>query len=310
MRKIIFIIICIVFFVLNTNLKANTIKIVAKVQNEIITNIDILNEKKYLLFLNPKLNELDKERINQIAKNSLITEIIKRKELEKYNSFESSNDIINKIEKNFLRNRNIDSKSEYMQILENKKLSYDAIKKKIQTEALWNQLIYNKFSNNIRVDQDYLKQSILDQYKSNKNKYEYNLSEIFFTDNAGESLDETVERIIANINDIGFENTANLLSISDTSKNGGLIGWINELQISKDIKKNIIMLKEGEISKPIKIGGGYLLIKLNKSRELKQKINIENQLKEMVNKETNRQLNSFSNIYFKRLKKNIQIDEF
>ena len=310
MRKIIFIIICIVFFVLNTNLKANTIKIVAKVQNEIITNIDILNEKKYLLFLNPKLNELDKERINQIAKNSLITEIIKRKELEKYNSFESSNDIINKIEKKFLRNRNINSKSEYMQILENKKLSYDAIKKKIQTEALWNQLIYNKFSNNIRVDQDYLKQSILDQYKSNKNKYEYNLSEIFFTDNAGESLDETVERIIANINDIGFENTANLLSISDTSKNGGLIGWINELQISKDIKKNIIMLKEGEISKPIKIGGGYLLIKLNKSRELKQKINIENQLKEMVNKETNRQLNSFSNIYFKRLKKNIQIDEF
>ena len=310
MRKIIFIIICIVFFVLNTNLKANTIKIVAKVQNEIITNIDILNEKKYLLFLNPKLNELDKERINQIAKNSLITEIIKRKELEKYNSFESSNDIINKIEKNFLRNKNIDSKSEYMQILENKKLSYDAIKKKIQTEALWNQLIYNKFSNNIRVDQDYLKQSILDQYKNNKNKYEYNLSEIFFNESANESLDETVERISTNINDIGFENTANLFSISDTSKNGGLIGWINELQISKDIKKNIIMLKEGEISKPIKIGGGYLLIKLNKSRELKQKINIENQLKEMVNKETNRQLNSFSNIYFKRLKKNIQIDEF
>ena len=150
----------------------------------------------------------------------------------------------------------------------------------------------------------------MDQYKSNKNKYEYNLSEIFFTDNVAESLDKTVERIIANINDIGFENTANLLSISDTSKNGGLIGWINELQISENIKKNIIILKEGEISKPIKIGGGYLLIKLNKSRELKQKINIENQLKEMVNKETNRQLNSFSNIYFKRLKKNIQIDEF
>jgi len=310
MRKIIFILISVVFFILNTNLKANTIRIVAKVQNEIITNIDILNEKKYLFFLNPKLNELDRERINQVAKNSLITEIIKRKELEKYNSLKNSDDIFNRIEKNFLRNRNIESKSKYMQILENKKLNYDTIKKKIETEALWNQLVYNKFSNNIRVDQDYLKQSILDQYKNNKNKYEYNLSEIFFNESANESLDETVERISTNINDIGFENTANLFSISDTSKNGGLIGWINELQISGDIKKNIITLKEGEISKPIKIGGGYLLIKLNKSRELKQKINIENQLKEMINKETNRQLNSFSNIFYKRLKKNIQIDEF
>ena len=112
------------------------------------------------------------------------------------------------------------------------------------------------------------------------------------------------------INEVGFENTANIFSVSSTSKNGGLIGWVNELQISKTIKKEIIKLNKGEISLPIKIGGGYLIIKINDKRETKQIIDVDNQLNELINKETNRQLNSYSLIFYKRLKKNIQIDEF
>ena len=123
------------------------------------------------------------------------------------------------------------------------------------------------------------------------------------------SFDETLKKITLSIKEIGFENTANVYSISTTSNNGGLIGWVNELQISEPIKKNIVNLEINEISKPIKVGNGYLLIKINNKRKFSQNINIENQLKELINKETNRQLNSFSIIYYKRLRKNIKIDE-
>lgn len=282
---------------------AKNIEIKVILQNEIITNIDIINESKYLLFLNPKLNELSEKKIKDIAKNSLITDIIKKKEIEKFYNLERNNNLVNKIEKNFLDKRNINSKSELIEILNNIGLSYDTIKEKIVIEAFWNQLVYKKFSNNIKINKEYLRKNILSQFKTDKTKYEYNLSEIFFTETINESLNETLVKLNQSIKNIGFENSANIFSKSNTAKNGGIIGWMNELQFSENIKKNILNLSKNEISEPIKIEGGYLLIKLNDKREFNQKINIDNQLKELVKLEKNRQLNAFSIIYYKRLKK-------
>ena len=290
-------------------MNASSIQIVVKVENEIITNIDIENEIKYLLFLNPKLDQLNPVKINEIAKNSLITEIIKKKELEKIYDFEKTNNVIDVIEKNFLKVKNINTKDEFIQILNNKNIDYEMFKKKLKVEALWNQLIYNKYANNIRIDKKILKTDILKEFTNKKKRYEYNLSEIFFNESINESVEDTVSKLEKSINEIGFENTANIYSISNTSKNGGLIGWVNELQLSTIIKKNIILLNDNEITKPIKIKNGYLIIKLNNKREFKEEVDIDKQVAGLANKEMNRQLNSFSMIFFKRLKKNIQVNE-
>tara|TARA_A100001011_G_scaffold400609_1_gene516783 strand:+ start:2973 stop:3905 length:933 start_codon:yes stop_codon:yes gene_type:complete len=310
MNKFSFIISIIIILISSITLQAKTIQIVAKVQNEIITNIDIENEIKYLLFLNPKLKELKIKNLNNIAKNSLITEIIKSNEINKAFDTKQKDNYFESIERRFLKSKNINSKSEFIQILNSKNLSYEILKKKIQIEALWNQLIYSKYSKNIKLDKNELRKNILIQFKNETKKYDYNLSEIFFTENIDESFDRTLNKLKKSINEVGFENTANIFSLSSTSKNGGLIGWVNELQISKIIKKEIIDLDKGEISSAIKIGGGYLLVKINNKRETKQKIDVDNQLKELIDKETNRQLNTYSLIFYKRLKKNIEIDEF
>ena len=310
MNKFSFIISIIIILISSITLQAKTIQIVAKVQNEIITNIDIENEIKYLLFLNPKLKELKIKNLNNIAKNSLITEIIKSNEINKAFDTKQKDNYFESIERRFLKSKNINSKSEFIQILNSKNLSYEILKKKIQIEALWNQLIYSKYSKNIKFDKNELRKNILIQFKNETKKYDYNLSEIFFTENIDESFDRTLNKLKKSINEVGFENTANIFSLSSTSKNGGLIGWVNELQISKIIKKEIIDLDKGEISSAIKIGGGYLLVKINNKRETKQKIDVDNQLKELIDKETNRQLNTYSLIFYKRLKKNIEIDEF
>ena len=309
MKKIKYILFVIFFFIINFNVYCASIKIITKVDNEIITNIDIQNEKKYLLFLNPKLDQLNRNKIDEIAKNSLITEIIKKKELDKIYDTSKMENFLNSIEQRFLKNKNIKNKSEFIMILKKRDLEYDHIMSKLYIEALWNQLIYSKFSKNIRINEEDMRKNILIQFQNEKKKYEYDLSEILFTENISENFDETLKKIKKSIINVGFENTANIFSISSTSKNGGLIGWVNELQISENIKKHIIKLKIGQVSNPIKIGGGYLIIKLNNKKEFSQKVELENEVNELIAKETNRQLNTYSVIFYKKLKKNTKINE-
>tara|TARA_Y100000768_G_C23618286_1_gene513788 strand:- start:80 stop:634 length:555 start_codon:yes stop_codon:yes gene_type:complete len=184
------------------------------------------------------------------------------------------------------------------------------MKDKLYVEALWNQFIFQKYSNNVVLNKVDMRKNILDKINKEKKKFTYNLSEIFFAVGIDENLNQKILKINKSIETVGFENTANIYSISNTSNKGGLIGWINELQISKKISEEIKKLNINEISKPIKLQNGFILIKLNDKKEFKQKINVNDQLKKLINNETNRQLNNFSRIYYKRLKKNIDIDEY
>ena len=310
MNRIKIFIVLIILSSFSNNLYGSLLEIKVKIQNQIITNLDIENEKNYLFFLNPKLRNLEQSRINNIAKESLITEIIKKTELKKFFEFNIDGDLLNVVEKNLYKRKNIKNKDEFLKILKNRDLDYEVIKEKLYFEALWNQLIYQKYSTNVILDEDKLRKNILDQVTKEKTKFSYNLSEIFFTESIEETLDQKILKISKSIKKIGFENTANIYSISNTSNKGGLIGWINELQISKVIGNEIKSLKVDEVSKAIKLQNGYIIIKLNDKKVFNQKINVDDQLKKLINNETNRQLNNFSTILYKRLKKNIDIDEY
>ena len=299
-----------IFFIFLTSISFGLeIKIKAEIDNIIITNIDIENERKYLIFLNPKLKELNKEDLNDIAKNSLIREIIKEKELKKFFDINKKYKIVDEIEKNLLLKKNI-KKNEFINLVNVNNMDYLQIRKKLKIEALWNQLVYKKYFKNIKINKELMRERIIKEFKNSKKKYEYNLSEIVFEEKTNENYEETFKKIINSIKNIGFENTANILSISNTSKNGGFIGWINELQISEKIKNKIKKLKINQVSDPIKIPSGYLIVKLNDKKEFDQKIDVEKELKKLIKYETNKQLNNFSIIFYKRLKQNTEIDEY
>ena len=285
------------------------IKIKAEIDNIIITNIDIENEKKYLIFLNSKLRELNQIDLDKVAKESLIREVIKEKELKKFFDTNIKYKLVDKIEQNLLLKKNL-KKNELIDLLEINNMDYEQIRKKLRIETLWNQLIYKKYIKNIKIDEVLLKKRILDQFNKTEKKYEYNLSEIVFEQKLDESYEATIKTIDESIKNVGFENTANILSISNSSKNGGLIGWVNELQISKEINNKLKKLNINEVTKPIKIPNGYLLIKVNDKKELTQELDIEKELKNLIDYETNNQLNNFSIIFYKRLKQNTEINEY
>ena len=307
--KIIFNII-IIFFCLFNITNGNEVKIKVKIDNEIITNVDIINEKNYLIFLNPVLIELTIDKQNSVAKNSLIKEIIKKKELIKYFDISKDYSFINRIEKNLYKQKNFSNKEEFINFLNNNNLNYSLIREKLKLEALWNQLILNKYSKSLKIDENLLKKKISKEFENSKTKYQYYLSEILFEDNLNNDYRKTFQKIKNSIESIGFENTATIYGISDSSKNGGLIGWVNGAQIAEGLRKKIKSIKIGKITKPIKIQNGYLILKLNDKKEIKKKLDLKKELDKLINKKKTKQLKNFSIIFYKRLKQNIIINEY
>ena len=306
--KIFFTILLSYLILVSNSYSEEKVYIELKIENEIITNIDINNEKNYLIALNNNLENLDKKQLYLISKNSLIKEKIKKIELDKFFDFEKNRVLMEELIKNLYKNLKFNDEKEFAEYLDNYNLEVDEVGEKILIETLWNQLIFDKFNKNININENKLKIKLEEQLKKNKIE-EFNLSEIIFEIKSSEKLEKKRKKISNFINDNGFKNAANSFSISDSAKFGGKIGWVNKTQISKIILEKISKLQIGEITDPIQINNGYIIIKLNDKRLIKRNIDIDKEIKKLVIYEKDKQLNQYSLMYFNRIKKNLLINE-
>ena len=279
-----------------------------KVGNEIITNVDIENEANYLISLNNQLTKLTNERILKIAQQSIIKETIKKIELLKYYELDQKNPYLDDIIRNYYLKINLKNLQEFQDYLSDYNLNIDQVKKKVEIESSWNQLIYNKYIRRINLNEDLLKDKIK-QSKKSEDKSSFLLSEIVFEIKKNKSFEDSILEINNSINEIGFKNTANLFSISESSKFGGSIGWIDENTFSKKISTQVKKLKVGEISKVIKLNNNFLLLKLDDIKAITVKIDEKKELEKLKLFEQNKQLNNFSKIYFNKIKINLNISE-
>ena len=281
-------------------------KIIVKINDKIITNIDIKNEANYLIALNPKLKTLKENKIFEIAKSSLIREKIKELETSRLNQNIISKNYLDSIIEKIYKNIGLKSKNEFIDHIANFKISISSVEKKLTNEALWNQLIYQKFYPKIKVDENKIKNEIK-SYKQYSNSYL--LYEILFSTKENEKSIDLYNRIEKSISENGFENTASIFSISQSSKTGGRLGWIDESSVNKKILKEISVLKIGEHTKPILLPGGFLIIKVDDKKSVEKKIDIENELIQRIKATQNEQLNQYSIIFFNKIKKEVIIDE-
>tara|TARA_Y100000591_G_scaffold313652_1_gene319322 strand:- start:2398 stop:3327 length:930 start_codon:yes stop_codon:yes gene_type:complete len=283
-------------------------KILLKVENEIITSIDLKNEYLYLLALNPSLKNLNKNEILEISRKSLIKEKIKNIEISK--NIENPDLPIQYLERvlqSVYKKIKIDNIDQFKKYLKINKIEYEDVLQKISTEALWNELIILKFSSKIKIDQNYLKEKI--EVDNNRILKSYLMSEIFFEISKNEDLQTKYNEIKKTINEKGFDNAALKYSISETSNIGGTLDWISENSMNKNIKKIIKDTKINEITNPITIPGGFLILKINDVKDTKLTKNKDEELKRLIAESKNNQLNQFSKMYFNKIKKNIQINE-
>jgi peptidyl-prolyl cis-trans isomerase SurA len=280
-----------------------------KVNNEIITNIDLDIEYRYLIALNNELKNVDKDVLLKLAKESIIREKIKKNELLKYYEFDSSEEYLNNMVKNFYKKININNLDDFKIYLSNYNLELENVRDKIQLQVLWNRLVGMKYVNQLNINEKILKQQI--EKTSNTDGFiaEYDLSEIIFQIDDQNNLSDKINLIQKDIKEQGFKNTANIHSISDSSKFGGEIGWVDEKQLSQKISLAIRKLEINEISKPIKVANGYLILKINNKKQKIIEIDKKKLLEEAIIFESNKQYSKFSIIYYNKIKLNSIISE-
>jgi len=289
-----------------SNLIAYENKIIVKVNNEIVTSIDIENEINYLKMLNPQVNNLDKNKLINIAKNSLIRERIKIITLlNVVEEIKVQDEYLNEIIESSYEKLGLNTFDQYKKYLENNQLKIEYIKNKISVEAIWNELIYKKFNSKVVINKD----KIINEVKNNSD-IKMLLSEIVFQVKNKNDLEKKYNQIKNDIQSEGFENAALIHSISNSASSGGKIGWINKNSLNEIFNDALLDLKIGEYSRPILTQAGFVIIRINDIKKDKSnEQSIEKKVDTLIRIKTNQQLNQFSNIYLNKIKKDLVINE-
>ena len=296
------------FLLINFGNSEINLKIIMKINNQIITNYDLEKEANYLMALNPRLKEIDKKKLMTISKRSLIKEKIKKSEIMKYKTLGNENTQIETVLNNLISSLNFENQEQLQEYFKNFNISIYDIREKIEIENEWKSLVYAKYSSSVKIDKLEIQKKI---EKMSKKEFliEYDLSEILFTKKKGLLIEDQINEIKKSIDKIGFGNTANLYSISDSSKIGGKIGWVRENNLSKEIIKNLNGLEENSYSNPIQIGNNFLIVKINKIKQVPIEVNKKKELDKVLMIETTKQLDKFSNIFYNKIKLNSKISE-
>lgn len=290
-----------------SNIQANEVKIIAKINNEIITNIDIQNEYKYLIALNKSLRDIEKKQLYEFAKESLIREKIKKQELSKKIVFGKTNKVINQTIEGIYKNLDLNTDDEFKNYLKQFDLNYEYVFKKIEIEFVWNQFIYEKYKEKVYIDEDNLREQIL----NNKKKLEYYLlSELIFEFKDKDDFQFKYKEILENNQKFGFKDSIIKFSIADTKKNSGSIGWIIKDTLSDEIKTKLAKVNKGQITEPVLVSSGALILKLEDKKFVDQNINLDKELEKNIQIELNNQLNNYSLIFYNKVKNKTNIYEF
>ena len=280
-------------------------KILFRINNEIVSTIDLFNESKYLTLLNSNLANLEKNKIYEISKNSLIREKIKKIELLKnYKNLDIDQKYFDQLMNNYSKKMGFNKTQEFEAHIKSNELNIETIKNKIKIEVYWNQLIVKKFLKDVKIDKEKIKKEL----KKNSIQKELLLSEIIFNINNNKDLDGKLKLIKEDIKTRGFSNAALIHGVSDSSSNGGKLGWIKLSSLNTKIKEQIKNIDVGDFSNPIVIPGGFLILKIEDQRMVKKKFDLNKEIELAINEKTNEQLNKLSIVYFNRVKKDIQID--
>ena len=304
-------VILVLFFFLLNNFSYSKIdlQIIMKINDQIVTTYDLEKESNYLLALNPKLKEIGENDLLRLAKKSMIKEMIRKSEILKYKELNLENNQINNVLNKIIQNLNFSDLSQFENYLRNFNISLDDIREKIEIENEWKNLIYARYSKSIKINKNELINKI---EKASKEDFslEYNLSEIVFSKKQNISITDYSKKILESIEINGFENTANLYSIADSSKAGGRIGWVKKNNLSTEIIRKLENLKINSYSSPIKISNNYLILKINDIKEVAIEFDKQKEIDKMVMSETSKQLDKFSNIFYNKIKLNSTISEF
>ena len=302
-------VIIISFFCLSESYAAIKDSLFATVGNKAITRSDIINEIKIILILNGQNFSQDyAEQIESSAIQSTIMRNLKQIEIEKYNSLKFNYADLNSELNQLASNINMSLDTLKNTFIANE-LDFSSISNQIQTELLWNSLIFKLYKDRLSININEIEEQ-LKLIQNKKETEEYLISEIIVKPVPKDKLESEIKKIKNKIKIEGFEKVAMDLSISETSLKGGNLGWISENVMSEKFKDKILKTPIGTISEPILLTEGILFFKVKDKRKLERVINLEDAKNQLVNAEKQKVLKMHSLSHYEKLRRSILINYY
>ena len=307
MLNLIFRISIIFFFFQNSNAIIKN-KVIAKIDDEIISSYELKNKIKTILILsNQELNQQNIDKTKNLALKTLVNYKLKKIEVEKYNISTDSEAVANHLN-NFYLKFNTDLNG-FKRIFKINNIDFNYYLKEIENEFAWQNLVFKLYANKLEVNDSDIDRQLNEIIKKQKNVSEYELAEIEILIEKNLSSDQQIKEIENQIAKIGFENTAIKFSSSPSALEGGNIGWINSNAISKRILDIINEMNIGDVSRPLIQANSITFFKLlnKKSVEVDVK-NLDRLRKTIINNNKNDMLNMYSNSHLSKIKNNAYIN--
>ena len=275
-------------------------EIIVKIDNNIITAYEIKNKIKTSLILsNQDINQKNIDTNKKRALTYLIDLKLKKYKLD-----------VDKINVNdqllSLSSNNI---NEFKEKFKRLGINFELFVNEIRIETGWKQLMYNIYKEKVKIDQKEIDRQVINYIQNSSNIVELNISEIEINFDNGSNYQNEVNFINKEINENGFEKTAQKFSISPTSKNFGKIGWINSESLNSKVNKVLKDLQIGEVSKPIKSLNSLIFFKLLDKRVSKiDDLNTKKFKKRLIDQKKNELFNLYSRSHLSKLKNNSLIE--
>ena len=260
---LLFLIILIIF----NKLHATKIEILAKVNNQIITNIDLESRLNLAIEISNIPDEVKfRKQIRQQMLNLLIDENLKIQEAERYGILISSAEVYSEI--SILEQRLKLPKDSLIKSFKKKNIPEIVIYNQIRGQLLWNKIISVRIANNISISNKQTEEA-LKNFIKNSGEVEYNISEIFISSNLNNEEISSEEKIYSIYNKV---NSSNFTLLAQQFSDGALNinNWYRESALNSEIIKTIRNLKIGDISEPIKTNSGLHIYLLNDKRKTKK----------------------------------------
>tara|TARA_X000001036_G_scaffold340216_1_gene319455 strand:- start:154 stop:987 length:834 start_codon:yes stop_codon:yes gene_type:complete len=268
------------------------------VNNEPITSYELKNKIITKLVLsNQNINQETIDKSKNAAMNSLINIKLKKNEIKKYKIEPSQSNLdsyLNKIASNDI--------ALFKRKFINNSIDYQIFLNEIKIELSWQKLIYSKYSDKVKIDDNLIKNELDQLLREENNQNEYKLSEIEI-EITKENKQNKINQVIEEIDTFGFAETARKLSVSSTAIDNGNLGWVNEKSLSKKMNEVLKKMKINEISEPVTKLNIVSFFKIIDKRSFKiDSKNIDELKKSLINQKTNELFKLYSNNYLSKIK--------
>ena len=280
--------------------------IIAKVDNKVITTLDMENEiKKYLLLNDIEINKANVTDSKNIALNSIIRNLIKSYEIEKYQVNKFNQKDLERYIENLASSKKI-SVDQLKEVFYKNKLNYKKFIDELIVEFKWNTLIYELYSKQLNINSLEVESELKKRANFNKKKTIYKISEIEVANS--DDLGRIIQNITNTVKNDGFDAAVLKFSISPTSLNKGSLGWIDSFKLNNLYLNELKKINKGEVTQPIKTSSGVIFLKLDDIKyENNENLDLDKLKKQIVAEKKNEKLNFFSKSHFSKVENSILI---